>query len=85
MEKLKSCPFCGSEKLKIENKSGQIHHYIKDEMKIWQRATYSIRCNSCKARGGPFGIDIPIDDITLKKKKELIANEEVIKKWNSRV
>ena len=29
--------------------------------------------------------DDAIDDITLKKKKELIANEEVIKKWNSRV
>lgn len=32
---LKPCPFCGSDKLKIDNRKG----------------TYSIRCNRCHARG----------------------------------
>ena len=32
---LKPCPFCGSDKLKVDNRKG----------------TYSIRCNRCHARG----------------------------------
>ena len=82
---LKECPFCGSTKLKIESKNSKIHYYEKFGMKTWQRVTYSVRCNSCKARGGTFGIDMATDDIELKHKQELIAKEEVIKRWNTRV
>ena len=82
---LKVCPFCGSNKLKIESKNGKINYYEKDGMKIWQRVTYSVRCNSCKARGGPFGINMSIDNLELKKEQETKAKLEVIEKWNNRI
>lgn len=44
------CPFCGSESLKIEKKSALIGHNGLD-MRV-ERHTWSVRCNTCNARGG---------------------------------
>lgn len=51
---LNPCPFCGSNKLKIETKLGR-KYYNK------QRITYSVRCMVCHARGGTSGGDVPDD------------------------
>lgn len=82
---LKPCPFCGSNKLKIETKSGRIHYYEKDGMKSWQNVVFSVRCNSCHARGGTFSVDLPtigcLGDLENKRKE---ATDKAIEKWNSR-
>ena len=48
--KLKSCPFCGSNKIKIDSKCIRAGYNGVDD--IVYRATYSARCNKCHARGG---------------------------------
>ena len=82
---LNPCPFCGSEKLKIETKSGRIHYYEKNGMKSWQNVVFSVRCNSCHARGGTFSIDLPtsglLGDLKNKKKE---ATDKAIERWNRR-
>lgn len=52
-EELKCCPFCGSTKLKINSKSTKAGYNGRDN--IVYRATYSVRCNKCHARGGAIG------------------------------
>ena len=82
---LNPCPFCGSEKLKIETKNGRIHYYEKNGMKSWQNVVFSVRCNSCHARGGTFSIDLPISGLLgdLKNKKKE-ATDKAIERWNRR-
>lgn len=53
MAELKPCPFCGSEKIKIDSKSVRAGYNGVDD--IVYRATYSARCNKCHARGGAVG------------------------------
>jgi hypothetical protein len=72
MAELKKCPFCGSEKLKIDSKSGQIHYYQKNGMSPWQHVVFSVRCNKCNARGGAVGADLPtniLGDFVAKKSR----------------
>lgn len=82
---LKPCPFCGSNKLKIEKKSGRIHHYEKNGMKPWRNVVFSVRCNSCHARGDAASSDLPIVGILddLENKRREVQNI-AIQKWNSR-
>lgn len=53
MDKLKSCPFCGGTKLKIEKKSKLAGFNGLDERV--EQHTFSVRCNCCYARGGAIG------------------------------
>jgi Lar family restriction alleviation protein len=53
MAELKPCPFCGSSKLKMESKSKNVGWTGIDARVDWE--TYSVRCNSCHARGGTAG------------------------------
>lgn len=48
MAELKPCPFCGSNKLKIEHKSTSIY---KANLIGVDACTFSVRCNKCHARG----------------------------------
>lgn len=87
--KLKPCPFCGSEKQKLDRKSKFAGYNGLDDRV--EQHTYSVRCNVCHARGGAiggkvvfgsslFGIDIlpswATTDAELKKK--------AIEAWNGR-
>lgn len=75
MELLK-CPFCGSDKLKVEHKNK-----FKDIRRNFIRMSFSVRCNSCHARGG-----IVTRDINYGKEAEEIskAKNKAIEKWNMR-
>ena len=53
MDKLKPCPFCGGTKLKIERKS-RLAGWNGLDMRV-EMHTYSVRCNTCHARGGAVG------------------------------
>lgn len=79
-EKLKACPFCGSDKLKIDKTSRN------------GRSTYSVRCNSCHARGGTCGFtrttfeSIRYNPITNGDPAEdMYAAVKAIEAWNRRV
>ena len=53
MTELKPCPFCGGTKLKIGRKSRLVGGNGLD-MRV-EMHTYSVRCNTCHARGGAVG------------------------------
>lgn len=71
----KACPFCGSEKLKVDSKAnGYIDKRTGEHHKYWRDhhdtpyGNFTVRCNKCHARGGvghTFG--------------------EAVEKWNTRV
>lgn len=73
---LLKCPFCGSDKLKVEHKNK-----FKDIRRNFIRMSFSVRCNSCHARGG-----IVTRDINYGKEVEEIseAKNNAIEKWNMR-
>lgn len=84
---LKPCPFCGSEKLKLETKNGPIHYYEKNGMPHWQNVKFSVRCNSCHARGGVVSEDLPTDVFSNSDKVRQMRYDTAIKaieKWNRR-
>lgn len=67
---LKPCPFCGSVKLKIDNKQ-KLGEYDAISMHRLTYVTYSVRCNVCHARGGCVSGTIkfpPCEKNELKKK-----------------
>ncbi len=69
-EKLKPCPFCGSNKLKLVKK--------KTEYKGYNAYIASIRCNCCNARGGTvLNLTIPY---AIKEEVEQTA----VDRWNRR-
>ena len=72
---LRSCPFCGGTKFKIDCKS------VRD------RETYSVRCNKCHARGGTYGIArVNRQQFSYKEieAQRDTAKQMVIEAWNRR-
>ena len=53
MDELKPCPFCGGTKLRVERKS-RLAGWNGLDMRV-EMHTYSVRCNTCHARGGAVG------------------------------
>lgn len=88
MTELKPCPFCGGTKLKIDRKSRLAGRNGLD-MRV-EMHTYSVRCNTCHARGGAAGGRViytpwtrcapPPDWATTDKALE----EKAIEAWNKR-
>lgn len=70
---LKPCPFCGSDKVIVNQNTKN------------NRITYSVRCNSCYARGGATGFykDGLMKNIFLEEIAKHI--DLAIEKWNVRV
>ena len=76
----KECPFCGNTKLSVDCKS-------KNEFEGCKR-TYTVRCNSCFARGGTVSGFVKKNyychqEVTIISDDELI--NKAIKLWNKRV
>ena len=88
MAELKPCPFCGGTKLKVDRKSRLAGRNGLD-MRV-DMHTYSVRCNTCHARGGAAGGRViytpwtrcapPPDWATTDKALE----EKAIEAWNRR-
>lgn len=80
--KLKPCPFCSSQKLKVNGKSK------RNGYNQTVHRTLSVRCNNCHARGGVVSGDIPyhksasISDMQIKCRA---LEREVVEAWNRRV
>lgn len=77
---LKPCPFCGSGKLKLDKSSRN------------GRSTYSVRCNSCHARGGTSGCEKTTYKSILYSPlangdpiEEAFTAAKAIEAWNRRV
>lgn len=90
-EKLKPCPFCGSDKLKIDRKSkADVYNGLNQRVEYH---TYSVRCNVCHARGGAAGGKV-IPNFTLFFMGEVplptwattddVLTEQAIQAWNRR-
>ena len=75
-DKLKPCPFCGGEKLKIDCRS-------RDAIE-----TYSVRCNKCHARGGTTSIYkggvLANQGYAALKELQEQAKLKAIEAWNTR-
>lgn len=71
--KLKSCPFCGSDKLKIDSK--RTFNYGTKHCSV------SVRCMKCHARGPVIGIVVPNNQYNERD----ICNPAVVDAWNRRV
>lgn len=50
---MKPCPFCGGTKLKVDRKS-RLAGWNGLDMRV-EMHTFSVRCNTCHARGGAAG------------------------------
>lgn len=85
-DKLLPCPFCGSDKLKIDYKSTLIgYNGIDERVERW---TFSVRCNSCHARGGTVGGKVIPFKYADVERKGITTKEELkdkcITSWNTR-
>lgn len=90
-KKLKPCPFCSSTKLKVECKS-VLDGYIEDISRV-ERMIFSVRCNSCHARGGTasgrviksFRLTVTEKDLPEWAISDTKLAEKAIEAWNRRV
>lgn len=80
IKELKSCPFCGSYKLKLEKKATKNKRY--------KAYVAFIQCNSCYARGGavmyrtiPYAIN---EDIEIPYAINEDIEREAYSRWNRR-
>lgn len=89
MNELKPCPFCGSNKLKIEASSYKRRNHQRTyngEWILYRHCVMSVRCNCCHCRGstvsGDFVIQpkLELDGYTTVKD---IKNKS-IEAWNRR-
>ena len=86
---LKPCPFCGSRKLKIEVKNGGTR-YRNELMQRVNYKIYTVRCNSCFARGGTSGGLVGDRDISPKANIAHLLDdprdlrERAVELWNRR-
>ena len=92
MDKLKPCPFCGSNKLKIESSSSKCRDRRSDicQWVLYRHYIMSVRCNVCYARGCTVSGDVVIDprygDLVLAGYTTVEKIEErTIEAWNKRV
>ena len=87
---LRTCPFCGSNKLKIQGTQRKIGATGIDEPVACE--TYSVRCNVCHARGGAVGGKVILTRLRLRESElpkwassRESLKEKAIEAWNRRV
>ena len=88
MNDLKPCPFCGGTKLKIDRKS-RLAGWNGLDMRV-EMHTYSVRCNTCHARGGAVGGRVMNERFTRCAQlpdwatTDKALEEKAIEAWNKR-
>lgn len=88
MNDLKPCPFCCGTKLKVERKS-RLAGWNGLDMRV-DMHTYSVRCNTCHARGGAVGGRVMNDPRTRCAQfpdwatTDKALEEKAIEAWNKR-
>ena len=88
MNNLKPCPFCGGTKLKIDRKS-RLAGWNGLDMRV-EMHTYSVRCNTCHARGGAVGGRVMNERFTRCAQlpdwatTDKALEEKAIEAWNRR-
>lgn len=89
MAELKPCPFCGGTKLKMVRKS-RLAGWNGLDMRV-EMHTFSVRCNTCHARGGAAGGRVMNDPWTLCTQPpdwattDKTLETKAINAWNRRV
>ena len=51
MVELKPCPFCGSTKLKVDQKTGSSSKWNSERKSLDKLIVVTVRCNRCHTRG----------------------------------
>lgn len=78
----KSCPFCGSENLKLETKRSKNVTLEERYAGYKVRIVGSIRCNKCFSRGPTCHISSK--NSTLNKVQQLLLENMAYDNWNKR-
>ena len=83
IDKIEPCPFCGSNKTKIEYKGKDINY------RHVRTITMSVRCNRCHARGGTVSGEVPNYTFGKPDSKKLTTIKDLeklaIERWNGRI
>ena len=79
----RKCPFCGSDKLKVESKNSTRSLRTADRSAGYKsKFTGSVRCNRCFSRGPTVYILCAGDSISLTEKA--LLDEMAYAAWNNR-
>ena len=78
---VRKCPYCGSEKLKVDSKKQNHMKYDKQSGKYMEVHTGSMRCNCCHSRGPTVSVTVPVNTYNVLEQ----VKAAVIQKWNDRI
>lgn len=83
-EELKSCPFCGSDSVKISKCDiGFIGQYDDGRKKLKYRV--NVRCNKCHAKGKPITTTVIYGERGFHRQEAFqIAEQQAMIAWNTR-
>ena len=79
MAELLPCPFCGSTKLKIDQKTSSTTKWNSETKRVDKLVVVTVRCNKCHTRGPTTSIYAGWYDRPTK-----ILEEKAIEAWNTR-
>ena len=79
VKKLKPCPFCGSTKLKIDQKTSSNKKFNPETKKCEKFIVVTVRCNKCHTRGPTTSMYA-----TQYDKPTKVLQEKAIDVWNAR-
>lgn len=79
----KKCPFCASDKIKVESKNSTKGLRIKERSAGYRsRFTGSVRCNRCFSRGPTISVLCTGDSPSTAEKEMLVEMAYAV--WNNR-
>ena len=79
MSELLPCPFCGSTKLKIDQKTSSNTKFNNETKRCDKLVVVTVRCNKCHARGPTMSMYAGSYDRPTKA-----LEEKAIEAWNTR-
>ena len=79
MAELLPCPFCGSTKLKIDQKTSSNRKWNSEKQRCDKLVVVTVRCNKCHTRGPTTSMYAGFYDNPTK-----VLEEKAINAWNTR-